>query len=290
VRLVGELPEEQAMPVLRPLWGQGGLDEALLSILARNPQPADQAKFLAGLGAPQPATIGICLDALAKLPSSRDATQLLVIVRCLRRLPEGKEGDILRRRVGAYLTRITGQQTLGTDPKRWSEWFAATYPALAAWLEGADGVDVAGWRKRLAKLDWAAGDTGRGRAVFVKTSCAICHSGAQALGPDLHGITGRFSRDDLFTAILLPSKDISPRYRTTAVSLRDGKTYQGLVIYEATDSLLLQTGPATTVRVPAEQIESRRFSDVSLMPAGLLDALKDQEIVDLYAYLKNMGK
>jgi putative membrane-bound dehydrogenase-like protein len=290
VRLVGELPEEQAMPLLRPLWGQRGLDEALLPILARNPQPADLAKFLAGLSSLQSATVGICLSALAKLPPPRGGAQLLVIVRCVRRLPEGKEGDALRRRVGDYLARITGQQTLGTDPKRWSEWFAATYPALAARLEGADGVDVAAWRKRLSKLDWAAGEADRGRGVFVKASCAICHSGAQALGPDLHGITGRFSRDDLFTSILLPSKDISPRYRTTAVSLRDGKTYQGLVIYEATDSLLLQTGPATTVRVPAEQIESRRVSDLSLMPAGLLDALKDQEIVDLYAYLKGLGK
>jgi putative heme-binding domain-containing protein len=290
VRLVGELPDEQAMPVLRPLWGQRGLDDALLPVLARNPQSADQSKFLAGLSSLQSGTVGISLNALAKLPPPRDATQLLVIVRCLRRLPEGKEGDILRRRIGDYLAQITGQQTLGADPRRWSKWFAATYPALAARLEGADGVDVAGWRKRLAKLDWTGGDAGRGRAVFVKASCAICHSGAQALGPDLHGITGRFSRDDFFTAILLPSKDISPRYRTTAVSLRDGKTYQGLVIYEATDSLLLQTGPATTVRVPAEQIESRRFSDVSLMPTGLLDALKDQEIADLYAYLRSMGK
>jgi putative heme-binding domain-containing protein len=142
----------------------------------------------------------------------------------------------------------------------------------------------------LAAVDWTMGDAKRGQAVFVKASCASCHSGSQALGPDLHGITGRFSRDDLFTAILLPSKDISARYRTTAVSLSDGKTYQGLVIYDATDSLIVQTGAATTVRVPAEKIESRRFSDISLMPAGLIDKLSDAEIADLYAYLKGLAK
>jgi putative heme-binding domain-containing protein len=290
VRLVGELPEEQALPALRPLWGKGGLDEALLPILARKPEAGDRAKFLAGLGSLQPATIHICLDALEKLTPPKEGRELLVIVRCLRRIPDGKEFDALRQRVGKHLGRITGQETMGADRKRWGEWFAKTYPALAARLEGADGVDVAGWRKRLAALDWSAGDARRGEGVFVKASCAACHSGAQALGPDLHGITGRFSRDDLFTAILLPSKDISPRYRTTAVSLTDGKTYQGLVVYQATDSLLLQTGPATTVRVPAEKIESRRFSDVSLMPAGLLEPLKDQEIADLYAYLKGLTK
>jgi putative heme-binding domain-containing protein len=290
VRLVGELPAERALPVLRPLWGKGGLDEALLPILARKPEEADRAKFIAGLKSLQPATIGTCLDALEKLSPPEGGADLLVIVRCLQRLPEGKEGDVLRGRVANYLERITGQEKLGADRKRWADWFVTAYPALAPRLEGADGVDVAGWRKRLAALDWSAGVADRGKAVFVKASCAACHSGAQALGPDLHGVTGRFWRDDLFTAILLPSKDISPRYRTTAVSLSDGKTYQGLVIYEATDSLILQTGADTTVRVPAEKIESRRFSDVSLMPAGLIDKLSDKEIADLYSYLKGLGK
>jgi len=290
VHLVGELPEEKALPILRPLWGRGGLDEALLPFLARKPQAADRAKFIAGLKSLQPATIATCVDALEKLPPPKDGSELLVIVRALQRLPEGKEGDVLRLRIGKYLEHISGQEKVGVDQKRWPAWFAKTYPALAPRLEGADGVDMAAWRKRLNGLDLSAGDGRRGEAVFVKASCAACHSGSQALGPDLHGITGRFSRDDVFTAILLPSKDISPRYRTTAVSLTDGKTYQGLVIYEATDSLLLQTGASTTVRVPAEKIESRRVSDISLMPAGLLDTLKDQEIVDLYAYLKGLGK
>jgi putative heme-binding domain-containing protein len=290
VRLVAELPPERALPVLRPLWGKGGLDEAVLPILARRPEATDRAKFVAGLKSLQPAIVGTCLDALEKLPPPKDGADLLVIVRCLGRLPEGKESDALRRRVGQYLERVTGQEKIGADRKRWAEWFAKAYPALAPRLEGADGVDVAGWRKRLAALDWSAGDAGRGQAVFIKTSCASCHSGSQALGPDLHGVAGRFSRDDLFTAILLPSKDISPRYRTTAVSLSDGKTYQGLVIYQATDSLILQTGPSTTVRVPADKIESRRVSDVSLMPAGLLDKLSDAEIADLYAYLKGLTK
>ncbi len=283
VRLVGELPEERALPALRPLWGKGGLDEALLPILARKPEAADRAKFIAGLKSLQPATVATCLDALEKLSPPKDGADLLVIVRAMQRLPDGKEGDALRGRLGKYLERITGQEKMGADRKRWTEWFVKAYPALAPRLEGADGVDVAGWRKRLAALDWSAGDAGRGQAVFVRTSCAACHSGAQALGPDLHGVTGRFSRDDLFTAILLPSKDVSPRYRTTVVALGDGKTYQGLVIYEATDSLILQTGADTTVRVPAEKIESRRFSDVSLMPAGLLDKLSYTEIADLYA-------
>src|SRR5262249_7860283 len=122
--------------------------------------------------------------------------------------------------------------------------------------------------------------------VFARASCAACHSGGQALGPDLRGVTGRFARDDLLTAILQPNKDVSPRYRTTQVFTTDGKVYQGLVIYEAVDGLIVQTGPAVTVRIAGGQIESRGTTDTSLMPAGLLDKLSDHEIADLLAYLR----
>jgi hypothetical protein len=55
------------------------------------------------------------------------------------------------------------------------------------------------------------------------------------------------------------------------------------------DSLLLQTGPSATVRLDGHAVVSRRFATVSLMPAGLLDPLSDQEIVDLYAYMRTLG-
>jgi putative heme-binding domain-containing protein len=139
-------------------------------------------------------------------------------------------------------------------------------------------------------VDWSQGNSQRGQKVFIKTNCASCHSGGQALGPDLGGVAGRFSRRDLFTAILQPSKDVSPRYRTTQVTTADGKVYQGLVIYEAVGSLLLQTGPSQTTRIANRQIVDRRTTLTSLMPVGLIDKLTDREIADLYAYLKRLGK
>ena len=89
---------------------------------------------------------------------------------------------------------------------------------------------------------------------------AACHSGSQALGPDLAGVAGRFSRADLFTAMVQPSKDVPARYRTTLVVTREDKLYQGLIVYEAVDSVLLQTGPATTVRIADTQVSEKRVS------------------------------
>jgi putative heme-binding domain-containing protein len=74
------------------------------------------------------------------------------------------------------------------------------------------------------------------------------------------------------------------------VATEDGDVLQGMVVYQAVDSLLLQTGPDKTVRVPADKIVRQQRSRVSLMPTGLLDKLADQEIADLFAYLQSLNK
>ncbi len=289
VELLGHLPQAQALPALRHLWSKGGLEEVVVPLLARQPQADDRDKFLAGLNSPQLATIRLCLEALDKLPRRQDPMETLALVRAFGRLPDGSEANPVRERLAHYLRRLSGQAQLGADKQAWALWFTSAHPDLAARLSGADGVDSAGWARRLAQLDWSIGEMERGRSVYAKVGCITCHSGAQALGPDLQGVTGRFSRADLFTAILQPSRDISPRYRTTLVATAAAKVYQGMVIYDAVDSLILQTGPATTVRLPGQQIVARRFTDHSLMPAGLLDKLSDREIADLYAYLKSLS-
>jgi putative heme-binding domain-containing protein len=206
----------------------------------------------------------------------------------LSRIPDGKEGAAMRERLGRGLRRATGKTGLGNDRAAWARWLAETRPDLATRFAN-DGVDLTRWRERLGQLDWSAGVAERGREVFIKTGCSTCHSGGQALGPDLRGVAGRFARDDLFTAILQPGRDVPARYRTELVATTDGQVYQGMVVYEAVDSVILQTGATTTVRLAGDQIESRRDAPGSLMPTGLLDRLSDQEIADLYAYLKSLG-
>ncbi|HWG44072.1 MAG TPA: hypothetical protein VN688_14945 [Gemmataceae bacterium] len=293
IALLGSLPSERIAPVLRRLWGEHGVDDAILKLLAREPREEDRDRFLNGLGSARLDTVLRVLDALEKLPPRaadrpRDRDEFLAIILALRRLPDGKETAKVRDHLTMYLTRRTGQK-LTTTPA-WVEWYGRIYPERAARLNDADGVDVAVWNKRLTALDWSAGDAERGRLMFSKASCASCHSGAQALGPDLRGVAGRFSRTDLFTAILQPSKDVSPRYRTTQITTAAGKVYQGLIVYEAVDSVLLQTGPAATIRLANPQIRERRLTNMSLMPAGLLDKLGDRDIADLYAYLKVLNE
>ena len=288
VLLLGELPPAESLETLRKIWKRGGLQEPVLTVLAKSPMVADREKFLEGLASPQLATVKLGMEALEKLPPMKSAPTLLPIVQALGRLPEEKAANPLRQQIAKDLARWTGQNNLGADKEAWRRWFCATFPESARKLLASDGVDRVAWDRRLTGLSWTKGDVARGKAFYQSASCSTCHSGAQALGPDLRGIANRFSRDDLFTAILQPSRDISSRYRTTQIITSDDKIYQGLIVYEAVDSLLLQTGPATTIRVVNQQIVSRQTTDISLMPAGLLDKASDGEIVDLYAYLKSL--
>jgi putative heme-binding domain-containing protein len=289
IELVGSLDGARAAATLRNQWSRVGLDDAVLAALARHADAADRDKFFAGLNSAQPATVKFCLEALAKLPARKEGEEILALVRAFARWSRVPEQTALRDGIASLLCRETGQDFAGTDRAAAERWFSRAYPALASRLGGQDGIDTRAWAERLAKVDWSAGVAGRGQRVFVQASCASCHSGTQALGPDLAGVASRFSRDDLFTAILQPSRDVSPRYRGTVLTTRDGKVYQGLIVYDAKDGTLLQTAPGTTVRVAGSQILSRRTSEISLMPAGLLDKLADCDLADLYAFLRSYG-
>jgi hypothetical protein len=148
VQLLGLLPAERVLPALRRQWDNGGLQEAILAVLARQPQAPDRDRFLLGLTWPHPATVRSCVDALEKLPPGKDAGQTLLLIQALRRLGDSKEDRLLASRLAGLLNRVTGQAQLGVNGRAWLEWFGKKYPALATRLTNPDGVDVAGWQRR----------------------------------------------------------------------------------------------------------------------------------------------
>src|SRR5262249_14671567 len=154
-----------------------------------HPDPADRPRFLEGLASPQWATVRLSLEALEALPRGEggDDELLVSLVRALGRIPDAKEGAAMRERIARALRRATGREAPGTGRSSWADWLAKARPDLAARL-GGDGVDLARWRDRLDRLDWSAGVVEKGRDVFARTGCATCHSGGNALGPDLRGV------------------------------------------------------------------------------------------------------
>lgn len=285
VSLLAELPDTEVRPHLAAIWDHGGVEDALVPLYARNATAADRPKLLVGLRSLSAPTVKHAADALAKLPA--DPAELLPTVQALRRVGDGKPEAPVRESLAALLHQWTGEKH-GPDAKAWEAWFVRAKPELAKQLT-AVGYDAAAWAKRLADVKWDDGDRHRGAQVYRKATCAACHDGGQAAGPSLVGVGKRFGRDDLMTALLDPNRDVPARYRPTRITTDDGRTFDGMVIYEANDGVILQTGADATIRVAGARIESRRPLATSLMPAGLLDRLTDAEIADLMAYLRSLN-
>lgn len=273
---------------------------AVLVVLSRNPQIADRSLFVKGVEWSQTEVQSACLTALEKLGADRGPREQIALLKAMRRLGSDAGEFTARERVVALLERNngksfpfqTGKAGHKAQPetiKQWTKWIEGQFPNEAATELNADQRELDQLKSILSAADWAAGDVDKGAELFTRRSCRQCHNGRSALGPDLGGVASRFSRDDLFTAIVIPSRDVSTRYQTTVVETKDGKTYSGLVVYESVDGFLLRNSTGQTFRIEASQVESKRKSPVSLMPAGLLNGLTSRDYADLNAYLKSIS-
>ena len=138
------------------------------------------------------------------------------------------------------------------------DWFEKQHPKLTGLLNQADAEDPAAWTKFLAEVDWTKGDAPRGEVLFRTRGCVTCHSGPSRLGPDLAGVSSRFSARRLDGGDHLSEPRGAPPYRVTQIEVRAGQSYSGIVAFFSADGVILQTGATTTVRLAAEDIAVQR--------------------------------
>ena len=128
-------------------------------------------------------------------------------------------------------------------------------------------------------------DLKRGSSVYDQ-QCSGCHQlygrGGQ-LGPDLTG-SGRSNLDYLLENIVDPNSAVSTDYRMNILSLKYGRVLSGMIAGQDRNSLTLRMPGSETV-VSKEDIKKRETLENSIMPAGLLDNLNQEERRDLIAYL-----
>ncbi|MDB6040860.1 MAG: heme-binding protein, partial [Verrucomicrobiales bacterium] len=137
-------------------------------------------------------------------------------------------------------------------------------------------------------------DFENGRAMFHSMGCASCHrfnGSGGGVGPDLTGVASRYTVRDLLENIIEPSKVISDQYGSEEVHLTDGSTLVGRA-YEENGKLVVVADPRNlddTTSVALSEVKSRKPYPISLMPAGLLNPLNQNEILNLVAYLQSGG-
>jgi putative membrane-bound dehydrogenase-like protein len=146
---------------------------------------------------------------------------------------------------------------------------------------------IAELKKSLGAATLASAEHSRGRALFERlcASCHRLHGRGGEIGPDLTG-SGRDNLDYLLENIVDPGAAVSADFRMVVVAMSDGRILNGLVKTQTARTLTLQT-QTEALTLDRSEVENVRPSASSLMPDGLLDPLRPEEIRDLIAYLSH---
>ena len=147
---------------------------------------------------------------------------------------------------------------------------------------------------KLAESGLEGRDKNKGEDMYRASLCAACHrfgplGGAQ--GPDLSNLAGRFTVRDLAESIIEPSKAISDQYGFHEFTTNDGKIVVGKRLEEMDEILILSSNPfdySQKIELKRADIKSTKLSEVSPMPAAMINRLNSDELKDLLAYM--LGK
>ena len=133
----------------------------------------------------------------------------------------------------------------------------------------------------------AKGDATHGRVLFTK-HCASCHKmfgEGQTVGPELTG-SQRSNLDYVLENVLDPSAVVPNEYRLINFTTIDDRVVSGIVLRETKDVITVRTTNDTVI-LPTAGVAARKQTNVSIMPDGLFDQLKPDEVRDLIAYLRS---
>jgi len=138
-----------------------------------------------------------------------------------------------------------------------------------------------------AILKSASGNPYDGEATFL-ARCAACHKlffKGGNVGPDLTA----YQRDNLSTMLLSiidPGAEIREGFQYFTVETKDGRSLSGFFVDRDNQVTILRGLDGENITLRSSEIIESKPTGRSLMPDGLLDGLTDQELRDLFAYLR----
>jgi putative heme-binding domain-containing protein len=132
------------------------------------------------------------------------------------------------------------------------------------------------------------GDAAKGKPLFVK-HCANCHQlfgEGLKVGPDLSGVD-RKNLGILLHNVFDPSAILREGYQQYVVSTVDGLVLTGLLAESTPESVTILDAKNVRTVIPRGKVDEMKASAASLMPEGILDTASEQELRDLFQYLRS---
>jgi putative membrane-bound dehydrogenase-like protein len=118
-------------------------------------------------------------------------------------------------------------------------------------------------------------------------SCHIMNGEGGRLGPDLSG-TWRNGLDYFLENTIDPNAVVGKDYQLNLITQKDGTVTAGMIEKESDTSIVVRT-MTDTVTIPKTEVAGRQVTPNSLMPAGLLDSLSEDEANELLRFLTDDG-
>jgi len=172
--------------------------------------------------------------------------------------------------------------------------------AIEKAISAAGRLDKAGWEPspELATEILAAvkthGNPGRGETIYRRSQlqCINCHAIGTAgglVGPNLISVGSSSQPDYVLESLWLPDARLKEGYNTLAILTDDGRVTSGIPIGRSDAVVRLRLADGKEVEIPTDSIDDEQPGK-SLMPAGLIDSLTKDELVDLVAFLTALGR
>lgn len=260
--------------------------DALLALAEGEPQAAlRRAALGALLGYDDPRIASVVIRGYSAAgPEVRAAGLTLVSARAAwaRAFVEAVDDGRIR---ATDVPRDGARRLLALDDGRVRELAAKHWP-------GAGRPSTAAMEEQIARLGRVVragrGDPYAGQKLF-NAACAACHklfARGGDVGPDLTSYQ-RSDVDTLLLHVVNPSAEIREGYENFQMETADGRSLTGFLV-RRDERLVVMRGPdGQTVSVEAKDVVELRAAGLSLMPEGLLEGLEDQQVRDLFAYLRS---
>jgi putative membrane-bound dehydrogenase-like protein len=273
VQIFGEIQEPRSVPLLLQILGEPKnvtLHQAVLLSLQSYKDGQIAPRILAGYA--------------ALTPEAQSAAQLLLSSRAtwsLQLLQAIDQGKIDKNSLPSEMVRkllLHREETIqNLVRKHWGE------------VKGATTAEMRQDIDRLARvLHTGSGDPYGGRKLFQNT-CGKCHllfGQGGDIGPDLTA-SKRDDIDNMLLHIVNPSAEIREGFETYHILTDDGRTLLGFVTEKDNQIVALRNSEGQTSVIQKTRIEDMRVIPQSVMPEALLKGYTDQQVRDLFAYLRS---
>ncbi len=134
-----------------------------------------------------------------------------------------------------------------------------------------------------------AGRAEEGKKIYLER-CASCHrvgNDGFALGPDFVTVKNS-GKEKLLVNILDPNREVASQYSAYLVETKDGESILGIIVNDTASSITLRQAYGTETVALRSNIKKLKNQGQSLMPEGLEEGLKPQNLADLLEFIESV--